>query len=102
MKCYKYEQSARSATVLMLDLSLSMSVQDNFYAAKHVALALDGLIRSQFPQDSLHIIGFSSYAREIKKEELATLRLDQADPYTNIQHGFELARKLLVKEKTQE
>jgi uncharacterized protein with von Willebrand factor type A (vWA) domain len=97
---FKYEQSARSATVLMLDLSLSMSVHDNFYAAKHVALALDGLIRSQFPQDSLHIIGFSSYAREIKKEELATLRLDQADPYTNIQHGFELARKLLVKEKT--
>ena len=97
---FKYEQSARSATVLMLDLSLSMSVHDNFYAAKHVALALDGLIRSQFPQDSLHIIGFSSYAREIKKEELATLRLDQADPYTNIQHGLELARKLLVKEKT--
>ena len=98
---YKYEQSARSATVLMLDLSLSMSVRDNFYAAKHVALALDGLIRSQFPQDSLHIIGFSSYAREIKKEELATLRLDQSDPYTNIQHGLELARKLLGKEKAQ-
>jgi uncharacterized protein with von Willebrand factor type A (vWA) domain len=96
---YKYEQSARSATVLMLDLSLSMSVHDNFYAAKHVALALEGLIRSQFPQDSLHLIGFSSYAREIKKEELATLRLDQADPYTNIQHGLELARKLLGKEK---
>jgi uncharacterized protein with von Willebrand factor type A (vWA) domain len=98
---YKYEQSARSATVLMLDLSLSMSVRDNFYAAKHVALALDGLIRSQFPQDSLHIIGFSSYAREIKKEELATLRLDQSDPYTNIQHGLELARKILGKEKAQ-
>jgi uncharacterized protein with von Willebrand factor type A (vWA) domain len=98
---YKYEQSARSATVLMLDLSLSMSVRDNFYAAKHVALALDGLIRSQFPQDSLHIIGFSSYAREIKKEDLAALRLDQSDPYTNIQHGLELARKLLGKEKTQ-
>ena len=96
---FKYEQSARSATVLMLDLSLSMSVHDNFYAAKHVALALDGLIRSQFPRDSLHIIGFSSYAREIKKEDLATLRLDQADPYTNIQHGLELARKLLAKDK---
>ncbi|MGP8079174.1 MAG: VWA domain-containing protein [Dehalococcoidales bacterium] len=96
---FKYEQSARSATVLMLDLSLSMSVHDNFYAAKHVALALNGLIRSQFPRDSLHIIGFSSYAREIKKEDLATLRLDQADPYTNIQHGLELARKLLAKDK---
>jgi uncharacterized protein with von Willebrand factor type A (vWA) domain len=37
---YKSEQSARSSTVLMLDLSLSMSVHDNFYAAKHVAIAL--------------------------------------------------------------
>jgi uncharacterized protein with von Willebrand factor type A (vWA) domain len=98
---YKPERSARSATVLMLDLSLSMSVKDNFYAAKHVALALDGLIRSQFPGDSLHIVGFSSYAREIKKEELVSLRLDQSDPYTNIQHGLELARKLLAKEKAQ-
>jgi uncharacterized protein with von Willebrand factor type A (vWA) domain len=98
---YKPERSTRSATVLMLDLSLSMSVKDNFYAAKHVALALDGLIRNQFPRDSLHIVGFSSYAREIKKEELVSLRLDQSDPYTNIQHGLELARKLLAKEKAQ-
>jgi uncharacterized protein with von Willebrand factor type A (vWA) domain len=98
---YKSEQSARSSTVLMLDLSLSMSVHDNFFAAKHVAIALDGLIRSQFPRDSFHIVGFSSYAREIKKEELITLRLDQNDPYTNIQHGLELSRKLLAKDKTQ-
>jgi uncharacterized protein with von Willebrand factor type A (vWA) domain len=96
---YKSEQTARSATVLMLDLSLSMSVRDNFYAAKHVAIALDGLIRSQFPRDSLHIVGFSSYAREIKKENLVTLKLDQADPYTNIQAGLELARKLLAKDQ---
>ena len=97
---YKSEQSMRSATVLMLDLSLSMSVRDNFYAAKHVAIALEGLIRSQFPRDSLYIVGFSSFAREIKKEDLVTLRLDQADPYTNIQSGLELARKLLVKDKS--
>jgi uncharacterized protein with von Willebrand factor type A (vWA) domain len=96
---YKSEQTTRSATVLMIDLSLSMSVRDNFYAARHVAIALDGLIRSQFPRDSLYILGFSSYAREIKKEDLLTLRLDHSDPYTNIQHGLELARKLLAKDK---
>ena len=97
---YKPEQIPRSAIVLMIDLSLSMSVRNNFNAAKQVALALDGLIRSQFPRDTFHIVGFSSYAREIKKEELTTLRLDQTDPYTNIQHGLELARKLLAKEKS--
>ena len=97
---YKSEQIPRSATVLMIDLSLSMSVRDNFFAAKQVGIALDGLIRSQFPRDSFYIVGFSSYAREIKKEELTTLRLDQSDPYTNIQHGLELARKLLAKKKS--
>ena len=97
---YKPEQIPRSAIVLMIDLSLSMSVKNNFNAAKQVALALDGLIRSQFPRDTFHIVGFSSYAREIKKEELTTLRLDQTDPYTNIQHGLELARKLLAREKS--
>ena len=91
----------RSATVLMLDLSLSMPMRGNFYAAKQVAMALDSLIRSQFPRDTLHIIGFSSYAREIKKEELATMGWDEFDPYTNIQHGLALARKLLAKQRCQ-
>jgi uncharacterized protein with von Willebrand factor type A (vWA) domain len=98
---YESEQLTRSATVLMLDLSLSMPMRGNFYAAKQVAMALDSLIRSQFPRDSLHIIGFSSYAREIKKEDLATMGWDEFDPYTNIQHGLALARKLLSKEKCQ-
>lgn len=91
----------RSATVLMLDLSLSMPMRGNFYAAKQVAMALDSLIRSQFPRDTLHIIGFSSYAREIKNDELATMGWDEFDPYTNIQHGLALARKLLAKQRCQ-
>jgi len=98
---YESEQLTRSATVLMLDLSLSMPMRGNFYAAKQVAMALDSLIRSQFPRDSLHIIGFSSYAREIKKDDLPTMGWDEFDPYTNIQHGLALARKLLAKERSQ-
>ena len=89
----------RSATVLMLDLSLSMPMRGNFEAAKRVTVALDGLIRSQYPKDSLYIIGFSSYARQIKKEDLSYMRWDDFDPYTNMQHGFYLARKLLSKEQ---
>jgi len=88
----------RSATVLMLDLSLSMPMRGNFQAAKKVAIALDNLIRSQYPKDSLYIVGFSSYARQIKKESLSYMSWDEFDPYTNMQHGFYLARKLLSKE----
>jgi len=96
---FKSEQLTRSATALLLDLSLSMPMRGNFQAAKQVAIALDGLIRSQYPKDSLYIIGFSSYARQIKKEELPYMGWDEFDPYTNIQHGLSLARKLLERER---
>src|SRR5215471_7007779 len=42
------ENTTRSSTVLMLDLSLSMPMRDNFLAAKKVAMALHSLISSQF------------------------------------------------------
>ena len=96
---FQSEEMTRSATVLMLDLSLSMPMRGNFQAAKQMAIALDGLIRTQYPRDALHIIGFSSYARMLKKEDLPYMGWDEFDPYTNIQQGLQLARKLLSKEK---
>jgi len=96
---YRMEEMTRSATVLMLDLSLSMPMRGNFQAAKQVAIALDGLIRTQYPKDTLHVIGFSSYARELKKQDLPYMGWDEFDPYTNIQHGLYTARKLLARER---
>ena len=96
---FRSEHLTRSATVLMLDLSLSMPMRGNFQAAKQVAIALDSLIRSQYPKDSLYIIGFSSYARQLKKEDLPYMGWDEFDPYTNIQHGLAVARKLLTKDR---
>ncbi len=96
---YKSEETTRTATVLMLDLSLSMPMRGNFHAAKQVAIALDGLIRMQYPKDTLHIVGFSSYARILKKEDLPYMGWDEFDPYTNLQHGLYMARKLLAKER---
>ncbi len=94
---FETEALTCSATVLMLDLSLSMPMRGNFEAAKRVAIALDSLIRSQYPRDILHTIGFSTYARLIKKDELLYISWDEFDPYTNIQQGLALARKLLGK-----
>ncbi|MBN2240884.1 MAG: VWA domain-containing protein [Dehalococcoidales bacterium] len=98
---YRTEETTRSATVLLLDMSLSMPMRGNFEAAKRVTLALDNLIRSQYPRDTLRIVGFSSYARELKKENVTTMSWDEFDPYTNLQHGLHLARKLLDKERTE-
>ena len=96
---YRTEQLSQSATVLMVDLSLSMAMRGNFMAAKKVALALDNLIRTKFPRDKLFIVGFSTYAREVKADRLPYLTWDEFDPYTNIQHGLAVAQKLLSRLK---
>jgi uncharacterized protein with von Willebrand factor type A (vWA) domain len=89
------EQLARSATVLMLDLSLSMPMRDNFLAAKKVAVALHALITSQFPRDYLGLIGFSEVARELRPAQLTEVSWDFVYG-TNMQHAFMLARRLLA------
>ncbi|MBI2851751.1 MAG: VWA domain-containing protein [Chloroflexi bacterium] len=96
---YCDEAVPRSATVLMLDLSLSMSRRGNFQAAKRVTVALDSLIRSQYPRDSLHVIGFSNEARLIKNDALICMDSDEFEPYTNIQQGLRLAYKILSQER---
>jgi uncharacterized protein with von Willebrand factor type A (vWA) domain len=91
------ENLTRSSTVLMLDLSLSMPMRDNFLPAKKVALALHSLITSQFPRDYMGIVGFSEVARIVKAEQLPEVSWDFVYG-TNMHHGFSLARKLLSKQ----
>jgi len=97
---FREEQLTRSATVLMLDMSLSMRMNSNFEAAKMVSIALNSLIRGKFPKDSLYILGFSSIARCMTPEELTYISWDDFTPYTNMQHGFITARKLLEKDRS--
>jgi uncharacterized protein with von Willebrand factor type A (vWA) domain len=92
---HRSDATARSCTVLMLDMSRSMPLRGYFYAAKKVALALDSLIRTQFPRDTLHVIGFSDYAREITPSALPQLSVNEYVYGTNMQHGLMLARHLL-------
>jgi uncharacterized protein with von Willebrand factor type A (vWA) domain len=91
------ETLTRTSTVLMLDLSLSMPMRDNFLAAKKVAMALHSLIQSQFPRDFLGIVGFSEVARELKPEELPEVSWDFVYG-TNMQHAFLLSRRILARQ----
>ena len=88
------ESAVQAATVLMLDLSLSMPMRDNFLPAKKVAMALHSLISSRFPQDYLGVVTFSEVAREIRPERLPEVSWDYVYG-TNMQHGFVLARRML-------
>ena len=96
---FRNEHMTRSSTVLLLDQSRSMGLFNNWQAAKKVTLALMALMRSQFPRDSLHIVGFSDYAQEIKEEEMAKCSWNAWVSGTNLHHALMLARKLLSKEK---
>jgi uncharacterized protein with von Willebrand factor type A (vWA) domain len=70
---YSTEAVSRCSTVLLLDMSGSMERFSRFASAKKVALALDALIRTQFPRDTLNIVGFYTYAQEIKLDDLPYL-----------------------------
>ncbi len=88
------EHLTRSSTVLMLDLSLSMPMRDNFLPAKKVAMALHSLISMQFPRDYLGIVGFGEVARELKADQLPEVSWDFVYG-TNMQHAFALSRRML-------
>jgi uncharacterized protein with von Willebrand factor type A (vWA) domain len=97
---WKSEQLSQTTTVLMVDLSWSMALRGSFQAAKKVALALQNLITTQFARDSLYIIGFSAYARELKADQLPYVRWDESVLGTNMHHALMLAQNLLAKHKT--
>ncbi|HVA88053.1 MAG TPA: VWA domain-containing protein [Candidatus Saccharimonadales bacterium] len=95
---YRTEETTRTATVLLVDMSRSMLLRGCFVAAKKVAIALNTLIRTEFPRDHLSVIGFAYYAREIRPEALAELSWHGYEYGTNLQHGLMLARRILARE----
>ena len=92
---HRTEQLTQTSTVLLVDMSRSMLLRGCFLAAKKVAVALDTLIRTQYPRDHLSVIGFAYYAREIRPGALAELSWHGFEYGTNLQHGLLLARRIL-------
>jgi uncharacterized protein with von Willebrand factor type A (vWA) domain len=110
--------------VVLLDMSGSMRYDGQYVNVKRMGLALDGLIRSEFPGDYLQFIEMYTFARPRHISEVAELmpkpvtlydpvvrlRADMSDPditemmipphFTNIQHGLHLARKFLAMQDT--
>ena len=91
------DRTTTSSTVLLLDMSWSMSWEGRFAAAKRVALALETLIRAKFPRDYFGIVGFYTRAVELKLRDLPEASWNMGDPFTNLQDGLRLAAELLVK-----
>ena len=47
-----------------------MPLRGHFVHAKKMALALHALIEGRYPHDTLYLIGFSDYARQLQPEDL--------------------------------
>ena len=114
----------KCATVVVMDMSGSMRYDGQYINAKRMGLALDGLIRSEYPGDYLQIVEMYTFARcrhisEVPAlmpkpvtlyESVVRLRADMSDEriseldiplhFTNIQRSLQLARRLLAAQDT--
>jgi Ca-activated chloride channel family protein len=112
-----HEGTTSCSTVVLLDMSGSMMRYGRFLAAKKVAMAMQALVRSKFPQDSIDFVGFYSGATKIPEVGLPLAmpkpvtiydyqvrlrvplnQLDKAPQhFTNLHMGLQLARRILRK-----
>jgi len=114
----------KCASVVILDMSGSMRHGGQYINCKRMALALDGLIRREYPGDYLQFIEMYTFAKARHISELPALmpkpvtiynpivrlKADMADPdisefqipphFTNIQHALHLARRMLQPQDT--
>jgi uncharacterized protein with von Willebrand factor type A (vWA) domain len=88
------ERRASAVVALCVDLSYSMFADGRWGPMKQTALALSHLVATQFPQDSLQIIGFGRYAMSLSQGELAAIEPDMVQG-TNLQHALKLAGRHL-------
>lgn len=99
IEVHKTESLVTASTVIVLDMSYSMVRTGAFREAKRVALALNTLIKGQYPRDYLSLVVFSFFAMELDPE-----RLLQNDWVrfggTNIQVALKRARQLLSKQRS--
>ena len=89
-----------TATVLLLDMSWSMSWEGRFAAAKKVAMAMETLIRTKYPRDYFAVVGFYTRAVELPPRDLPEASWNMGDPFTNLQDGLRLATRLLDRQRT--
>ena len=67
---HETEYQTRCATVVLIDMSGSMGRYGKYYTTKKVALALQAMVRARYPQDSLQMIGFYTFANLMNERQL--------------------------------
>ena len=121
---HRTRNTPKCATVVLMDMSGSMRNGGQYVNVKRMALALDGLIRKEYPGDYLQFVQMASFAKPIHVSEVAKLlpmpvtifdpvvrlRADMSRDdisesdipphFTNIQHALQQARRFLASRDT--
>jgi uncharacterized protein with von Willebrand factor type A (vWA) domain len=124
IEIHRTRNNPKCATVALLDMSGSMRYDGQYINVKRMGLALDGLLRKEYPGDYLQFVEMYTFAKPRQLSEVAALMPKPVtiyDPYvnlyadmskpdisefqvpphfTNIQHGLHLARKFLAAQDT--
>lgn len=124
IEIHQTRNNPKSATVVIMDMSGSMRYDGQYVNVKRMALALDGLIRSEYPGDYLNFIEMFTFGKVRSRGEIIDLmpkHVTVHDPFvqlkvdmgrdevsehmvhqhfTNIQHSLQLARRLLAAQDT--
>jgi uncharacterized protein with von Willebrand factor type A (vWA) domain len=124
LQVHRTRNVPKCATAVLLDMSGSMRYDGLYVNVKRMGLALDGLIRREYPGDWLQFIEIATFAKPRQPGEIVTLlpkpvtisdpvvrlRADMSDQrmsemqipghFTNIQHGLQLARQMLAVQDT--
>ncbi len=117
---HRNRHSPKCATVVAMDMSGSMRYDGQYINVKRMALALQGLIQSEYPGDFLRFLEMYTFARPCLPGEIidlmpkpvtihqpfVRLKADLSQPdsiesaipphFTNIQHALRLARQQLA------
>ena len=121
---HRTRNNPKSATVVIMDMSGSMRYDGQYINVKRMALALDGLIRSEYPGDYLGFVEMYTFAKVRQSGEIidlmpkavtifesfVQLKVDMSrtevsenmvhQHFTNIQHALGQARRLLANQNT--
>ncbi len=124
IEIHKTRNNPKCATVVAMDMSGSMRYGGEYINVKKMGLALNGLIRGEYPGDFLRFVEISTFARMRHASELiemmpkiptitdpiVRLRADMSDEqvsrfhipphFTNLQHGLRMARQNLATQDT--
>jgi uncharacterized protein with von Willebrand factor type A (vWA) domain len=124
IEIHRSRNNPKCATMVLMDMSGSMRYDGQYINVKRMALALNGLITSEYPGDFLRFIDVHTFAKVVPPGELISLmpkiptittpvvrlRADMSREdvtevhipphFTNIQHGLLLARQMLSVQDT--